>query len=498
MVQAAQQIQSYFQLIKTKLDESPDGIWLGGGEHQASFSQLLPRVSMVNGSFTAIEHALFKEPILFVRYDALRLLAKLGSQPKTNALLDRLVERAGFDFLIRRRVDLLKATWKGVSSSDEIKRRADAIRNHLWFTSPGATLEPIQEELKALAALGEPGLYQIDLLLGEVLDEGCLMPADFLFMFKTAAKLFVEYRFFEGVQVFFDFLADCAPLQPSREVRGAVKQVLKAVRKLRPYRYPKWAMPLKRFVQHYKKIGQAGRAAEANMLIILISASEVEEALLLDDDELVDLLRGRRDAAYSIEELSSVAQMCDAVLAAGRNDARIFHIRGWLAARLDGPDAATPFFHKALSIQPDYVYSHLALSALYEMRGDDSASVYHLQKACGSKDTLISCHRKYGEIAQDAGRIDEAIKYFVRGTQIKPVDITNLELEEFFGCFAALAHLMREYEGKEAIKRVFTQMASIPLIERFGARFVESNRVVIGLLQKGMNDLQIELSRNAA
>ena len=54
------------------------------------------------------------------------------------------------------------------------------------------------------------------------------------------------------------------------------------------------------------------------MLHLLITATSLEQALILEDDELVDLLRGRRDSAYTLGELEEVAELCDLLIETGQ------------------------------------------------------------------------------------------------------------------------------------------------------------------------------------
>ena len=496
--------QKYFQVLRKEIQAHPDGSWIGSDEHQAEIQKLL--TAQVR-SAPYLQQLLQKEPNLTMRYEALRLVYLLNLRDQV-PFLKRLIERSLFRPLFYRRIhcllDLWNQSYRGKTSPPaDPKMRSIAtitleLHKSLWFSMPGSVGRAMREPIKQMAELGESGLYQIDLMLGMILDERRWLDVDSMSFFRWSARTFAQSKYFEGVQVFFDFLADCAPIQPTTAIKQAVGEVLKAIRKLRPYRYPKWATPLRHFVQHYTKIKETGRAAEANMLIILITASTLEQALLLEDDEIVDLLRGRRDAAYTTEELTQVANICDAIIQAGRNDGRIYHIRGWLASRLEGPAAGMSYFHKALDLRGDYVYSHLALSALYEMQGDDNLRDIHLEKACQTEPSLISCQRKFAENLLKDDRFEEAISYYERGTRLRPDVFTELEIEEFFGCFAALASLRLEQGGLEACKKVFERLEQTDLLDRFGARFLERNKVIVELLYKGTLDLKVQMLRHVA
>ena len=278
----------------------------------------------------------------------------------------------------------------------------------------------------------------------------------------------------------------------------SIGKLLKSVRKLRPYRYPQWARPLQRFVEHFRSIKQYGRAAEAQMLAILIRASSKEEALLLEDDELVDLLRGRRDTAYTLKELEEVAQFCDELLEAGRTDARIYHIRGWLAARLEGPERAEPYFLKAVERDPLYPFPLLALASIAKLKGEESAGIQYLAKACQLPKTQISCFREYGEFLEKNGQLKEALDLYQRGISIHPIQTTTLEVEEYFGCLAALARIFPKIYGPKQsdklLKKLLDKTAEPELVSRFGLRFCERHRTLIKLLRRGLKNFVLEVS----
>lgn len=485
----------YIETLKEWIDTHPDGSWQGSDEHQALFSSLTADESALQSILSILQ----TEPRLTLRYEALRAGAAICPTAQLVPALIQQTERAGYRPLMGRRYELALQLW----STDEAPKRNAVedlrtnVQAQLWFGPPQPEEDTLRATLSALADLGEPGCFGIARLLREQLEEPHILGVGCLQLFSIASDIFVEAKYFEGVQVFFDFLSDCKPTKPGRDARKAVGAVLKAVRTLRPYRYPQWARPLGDFIQHYRSIGRKGRAAEANMLMILITATSLEDALLLEDDELVDLLRGRRDAAYTDEELEDVVALCDDILAAGRRDCRMYHIRGWLAARLNGPDAAEPFFLQALEINPEYVYSHLALSYIYQQWGEDELREHHLASACDAPETLISCQRQYGEVLQRADEWDTAAYYYERGTHIQPEQASVFELEEFFGCFAALAHLYAESGQPKKAQDILEEITPSLVQSRFGARFCSRNQVIVDLLQKGLQDVQAEYRRMA-
>lgn len=491
----------YFGWLAGQLDLYQDGSILNRDDHQKHFEALLAAdVDIV----PSLEVILRTEMRLALRYDALRLAASSQSRDAILPVLDELLAPAYFQPLMRRRMELLRQFWRDTEwavTERPAQRKAalehllERVRFQLWFNAPGYGFEEMSWLLRELTSLGKTGCYAIEQLLYEILEERYLMDQRYLHIFQEAASLFADHAYYEGVQVFFDFLAACAPQQPDAQIKTTVGAVLRAIRRLRPYRYPQWAAPLRRFAQHYKKIGEVGRAAEANMLLILITASQVEEALLLDDDELVDLLRGRRDAAYAEEDFAEVAALCDEVLAAGREDSRILHIRGWLAARLEGTLQAEDYFLAALDRDPNNIFSHLALAAMFEERGDEEGARAHLQAACACPQTLISCHRRLGGRLEEEGDWESALEVYHRGTQILPAQVSILELEEYFGCLAGVTRLTAELQGAKAGKEALEALAELSLTERFGARFVRRKKVVIELFGKGLHDLHAELAR---
>ncbi len=496
-------VRAYFEGLRAMLAARPDGAGLNREEHQSHFEALLAEDTDLSAGLEVI---LRTEMQLALRYDALRLAAASQSRAQMLPVLEELLAPSYYQPLMRRRMELLRLFWKDsdwASAERPTERKAalehgmERVRFQLWLNAPGYGFEEMSGSLHELASLGKTGCYAIEQLLYEALEERYLMDQRSLHLFQEAAGLFVERAYYEGVQVFFDFLAACTPEQADAPIKATVGAVLRAVRRLRPYRYPQWAAPLRRFSQHYRKIGEVGRAAEANMLLILITASAVEEALLLEDDELVDLLRGRRDAAYTEEGLAEVAALCDAVLAAGRLDSRILHIRGWLAARLEGTLQAEDYFLYALEKDPHNAFSHLALAAIYEERGDEERALGHLQAACACPETLISCHRRLGGRLEEAGELEEALGVYRRGTQILPAQVSDLELEEFFGCLVGIGRMTAAQKGATAAKEALEALRDISLTERFGARFVRRKKVVIALFGKGLRDFHAELVRVA-
>jgi tetratricopeptide (TPR) repeat protein len=493
-------VAAYFAWMREQLVEKSDGSWLGREEHLARFEAILMQDQPIAESLGQI---LQQEASLVLRYEALRLAAASHSRELLLPLLDALLAPANYQPLMRRRMELLRLFWRDDQRQhleQPTERRAmlehllERIRFQLWFNAPGYGFEEMISLLDELTNLGKTGCYAIEQLLYETLEERCLMDRRYLHLFQTAAPLFVRHAYYEGVQVCLDFLDACEPIKPDEFIKGAVGEILRAIRRLRPYRYPQWARPLERFAAHYRSVGQAGRAAEANMLKILITASTAEEALLLDNDELVDLLRGRRDAAYKEEELVEAAALCDAVLAAGRDDSRIFHIRGWLAARLEGEEEAEAYFQAAIERDPENVFPHLALAALYQERGEEEAMLDHLYTACHCPQTLISCHRRLAHACEEADALDDALMIYERGTQIIPTQVTDLELEEFFSCLAGVARLLASRDGAAAGKEALEAMASLSLTERFGARFVRRKKTIIELFARGLRELHAELS----
>lgn len=486
----------YFTKLQQALVNQPDGSWLGRDEHRQACEQVCAHgAGLANDILTVLQQS----PNIVLRSEALRIAGLANLRDSLGQHIVQMMDRESYRPIFGRKLQSLYNMWYPNAAPPEgiTEQYLNNLEHHMWFGLPGQAIPTIHSNLPVIANEGEPGLFAIDQLLGRILDEGYLMSHDHLALFYQTSQLFVQHNYFEGVQIFFDFLADCAPVAPQKDDLATIGSVLKAVRKLRPYRYPQWSTPLGRFVQHFRSIKQMGRAMEANMLIILISASELEEALLLEDDELVDLLRGRRDSAYTEEELEGVATLCDAVLNSGRSDARMFHIRGWLAARLEGPDAAEPFFKKAVEINPSYVYPHLALSALFDMKDDQGARDHHLAAACHSEPSQISCHRQYGELLQRNGRDDEALEIYQRGSQIKPDQVTVLELEEYFGCLAAIANIHSQRGAKGQAIQALDSHDESQLTQRFSARFCDRNRVIVDLLSKGLRDYRAELHRSA-
>ncbi|TNE46255.1 MAG: hypothetical protein EP343_24430 [Deltaproteobacteria bacterium] len=488
--------QQYFSRLQQALSQQPDGSWLGREEHQQACQRVCGYGSALARDLITV---LQQSSNIVLRSEALRIAGLANLRNSLGQQIVSMMDRASYRPIFGRKLQSLYNMWypEQAPPMDTTEQYLANLEQHMWFGLPGQASPTINGNLPVIASQGEPGLFAIDQLLGRILDEGYLMSYDHLVLFMQTSQLFVEHNYFEGVQIFFDFLADCAPVAPQKDDLATIGSVLKAVRKLRPYRYPQWSTPLGRFVQHFRSIKQMGRAMEANMLIILISASELEEALLLEDDELVDLLRGRRDSAYTEQELEDVATLCDAVLESGRSDARMYHIRGWLAARLEGPDAAEPFFKQAIAINPSYVYPHLALSAIYGMKDDEGARDHHLAAACQSDPSQISCHRQYGEHLQRSGRDDEALDIYQRGAQIKPDQVTVLELEEYFGCLAAMANIHAHRGAVGQAVQVLESHNESHLIQRFSARFCERNRVILDLLSKGLRDYRAELQRSA-
>lgn len=486
--------KSYFELIRSELAKKPDGMWLGREEHQMACKTFALQGVAIASELSEI---LEREPSLVLRSEALRIAALTNLRRELLPTIDRFLGRAGYYPQIGSKMEALKKLWQQTqpAMSLPIVALRTTIENLLWFGWPGEAARSAMPYLSKLADLGEPGLFAIDQILGEALSEAYLMASDRLALLQYAAELFVKHKYFEGVQIFFDFLSDCKPLKPDRAALSAIGSVLKAVRKLRPYRYPQWAAPLRRFVEHFRSIKQHGRAAEANMLIILITTTSAEEALLLDDDELVDLLRGRRDNAYTEPEIAEVAELCDALISAERKDHRIYHIRGWLAARLEGPSEAVQYFQSALEIEPSYVYSHLALASIYEMQGREHTRNHHLSSSCNAHPTLISCHRKYGEVLQQRGYDQDALDVYYRGLELKPDQKNILELEEYFGCLASIARIYADYGDVNAALEVLDRMNHQNIESIFGARFCQHNRVIIDLLHKGLRDLQAEIKR---
>lgn len=494
-------VSAYFDWLRTMLNERSDGAGLNREEHQARFESLLVEHTHIA---EGLESILRTEMQLALRYDALRLAAASQSRVEILPVLEDLLAPAYYQPLIRRRMELLRQFWQDptwASAERPTQRKAalehgmERVRFQLWLNAPGYGFEEMSLSLRELASLGKTGCYAIEQLLYEALEERYLMDLRSLSLFQEAAGIFVESAYYEGVQVFFDFLAACNPEQADAPIKATVGAVLRAIRRLRPYRYPQWAAPLRRFSQHYRGIGEVGRAAEANMLLILITASSVEEALLLEEDELVDLLRGRRDAAYTEDGLAEVAALCDAVLAAGRLDSRILHIRGWLAARLEGVLQAEEYFLYALEKDPNNAFSHLALAAIYQDRGDEEIARHHLYAACACSETLISCHRRLGGRLEQEGALEEALLLYQRGTQILPAQVSDLELEEWFGCLAGIGRITAALEGAKAGKEALEALRDISLTERFGARFVRRKKVVIELFGKGLRDFYAELVR---
>lgn len=488
--------QQYFQRIQQALTQQPDGSWFGREEHQKLCYHFCAQGAVIASDLVKV---LEQSSNLMMRSEALRVAALANLRPQILPSLEKMLERASYRPIFELKLRMLRQMWTQSASSklSEIDQYIQNLEQYLWFGLPGQSLQAIQTNLPIIAGHGEAGLFALDQLLGRILDEGYLMAFDHLSLFHHAAELYVERRYFEGVQTFFDFLADCGPVSPQKEDLSTIGAVLKAVRKLRPYRYPQWSMPLARFVEHFRAIKQQGRAMEANMLIILITASSLEEALLLDDDELVDLLRGRRDFAYTEHELEEVARLCDAVLQSGRNDARMYHIRGWLAARLEGPDSAEGYYQKAVSIRPGYVYPHLALAAIYDQRGEEAARDQHLASACQANPSQISCHRRYGELLRQQDRIQEALQIHQRGTQIRPEQITILELEEYFGCLVSMAQIYLEQGNKSQALAVLNNVDRPSLESTFTARFSTRNRAIFDLLFKGLRDFRAEVQRAA-
>ncbi len=488
--------QQYFDRLQQALNEQPDGSWFGRQEHQQACHQLYAHGAALA---PALVQVLEQSPSILLRSEAIRLASMTNLQQAMLPALQQMLEVASFRPILGRKLEALYNVWTGtpLPNPSHIANSIRTIEHHLWLGMPGQAEVSIAPILEQLASLGEPGLFAIDQMLGHIIEEGYLMSQDILSLFQKVAEIFVQNDYFEGVQIFFDFLAECAPVAPQKEDLSAIGAVLKAVRKLRPYRYPHWSMPLKDFVAHFQSIKQHGRAVEANMLIILITASSIEETLLLEDDEIVDLLRGRRDSAYTEEELQGVAELCDGVFAANRSNARMYHIRGWLAARLDGPEAAEPFFKKAIALDSSYVYPHLALSAIYEMRGEDGSRDHHLSAACQAEPSQISCHRKYGEILQQQGRHEEALGVYERGTQIKPDQVTVLELEEYFGCIASIARYYEDQGLYDQAIQTLNQVNPEQIEATFTARFCERKRVILDLLRKGLKDYQAEIQRAA-
>lgn len=485
-------LQQYFATIREALEAHEDGSWFGSEAHAEAFGQATAQYPASTQIFVDL---LSTEPRLALRFEVLRLMAALDLKAQLLPLLHQTLERAGFYPLFGRRVEALCALWEDQPlPDDELDRFSLLWQRAHWFGHPG-DVEPQREALQQLASLGESGHTRIESLLSSVLEDECLMNRSALVCFREAAKLFVQHQCFEGVQLFFDFLADCRPAKMNKEIKSTVGEVLKAVRKLRPYRYPQWAVPLRSFVKHFQSIRRRGRAAEANMLIILITASTTEQALLLEDDELVDLLRGRRDAAYTTEDLEEAAALCDAVLEAGRSDGRILHIRGWLAARLDGPEAAMPYFLEALEQRPGYVYSHLAVASLAEMAGDYGFHDQHLEAACATSPTLISCHRKMAHILREEGYIDNALEIFDRGTQVKPDTMSVYELEEWFGCFLGKADIYQQREQWDEALSEVERLLNTPANAIFSSRFLKREGLIFSMLRKGAEDYKAELLR---
>lgn len=505
-IDLAFEVQQYIQILRELQAEHSDGAWIGNLKHQQLFSELMRTIQVVDSLkplCEGIEKLLSTEPNLALRYEALRLASQTPIKKQMRPVLLRCIERAGFYPLIGRRIHTLLRRWthqeppatNGLPLHIE-KLRAD-VHRALWFSAPQTSEEPIRSALEQLSEYGELGLFATARLLREQLQERELVTHATLTLFRIAAELFIEHNYFEGVQVFFDFLAECRPIRPDIFTQKTVGAVLTAVRLLRPYRYPQWAVPLRRFVEHYRSIGHVEHAEEASRLIASLTTSSLGEILLLQSDELVDLIQGRRDAAQTDEALLHVAELCDGILESQSSNARIVHIRGWLAARLEGVDAAEPFFKMALELQPDYVYSHLALSAIYDQWGLDELQEYHLQRACDSKFTLISCQRKYGELLQRNELFEDAECYYLRGTQVQPDTASTLELEEFFGSYAALASLYVDFDLHQKALATLQKLEYSTLLERFGARFCLRQKVVVDLLLKGLRDFQSEIQRSA-
>ena len=485
-----------FRGLLDALEVEDEPAYLGSDDHLDRI-----RLAVALGPETAdgLAELLTTCPSLDVRFDALRV-ARLANARRLAPCLQKLKERR-VDTMIQPRVRALLRMWdltpRGEGEVSPIVRLSRDLEAIHWFELPGVDLDEIRARMEALAELGDLGLFRIQLFLGRLLDERCPTAPHRRPYFRIAAQLFADSGYYEGIEPLFDFLDDCRPGTPDPDLLSLVGQILKATRALRPYRNPEWAGPLVRFAKHFKSINQPGRAAEARMVALLIGTEDAESALVLEDDELVDLLRGRRDSAYTLKELDEVAALTQAVIDAGREDARILHIRGWLAGRLEGEEQARRYFLNAVDADQQYAPSLVALASLSERQGDELARDRYLEAACAAESSLVSCHRKWANILERRGELELAVEVYGRGTITVPEGATDLELEDLFGCFAGQAGLLRYLGDTEGAIEVLEEGRELPIETRFPSWFVHKQGVVISLLRKGLDDLKTEILRES-
>lgn len=132
----------------------------------------------------------------------------------------------------------------------------------------------------------------------------------------------------------------------------------------------------------------------------------------------------------------------------------------------DNPDRALKEFERELVVQPSHATSHIQMAFEYVRRGDYASAQPHAQQAVTLAPTDFIAHRLVGQIALEAGKVDEAIASLEQSKRLEPNSPTV-----YFTLAKAYARAGRDADAEKA-RAEFTRLDRLSRLQRNGVTAV--------------------------
>jgi protein O-GlcNAc transferase len=132
------------------------------------------------------------------------------------------------------------------------------------------------------------------------------------------------------------------------------------------------------------------------------------------------LLHIEAEALFRAGRQQEAAALCDRILAAQPEDARLLHLRGVIAIALGDPAAAEDYLRRSLALDPGDAQAQQNLGAVLATAGRLDDAVLHFEAAARLVPDDAGMLANYGRALRQLGRRDEADARFRRITELQP------------------------------------------------------------------------------